>query len=74
MIDDAQSFRYKKCQFLNERDSCTRTTMHMKAWTSKMKEHTSAIWMFQAMLCVFEKYFLLENMIFTFTLNLFINV
>jgi len=31
-----------------------------------MTEQISAIWMFQAILCVFKKYFLREKMIFTF--------
>ena len=35
-------------------------------WMSTMTEQISGIWMFQAMLCVFKKYFLLENIIFTF--------
>ena len=31
-----------------------------------MTEQILAIWMFQAMLCVFKKHFLLENMIYAF--------
>jgi len=74
-----------KCPFLNQCECCTRKKMNMKAfpwaavsayWASKSKmtEQISAIWMFQAMLCVFKKYFLLDNMIFTFKQKLFVNV
>ena len=31
MSDDAQSFWYKKCLFLNQCDCCTRRKMNMKA-------------------------------------------
>jgi len=85
MTGDAQSFWYKKCEFLNQCDCCTRKKINMKAftwaalnanwaWTSKMTEQMSAIWMFQAMLCDFKKNFLLENKIFTLKQKLFINV
>jgi len=57
MTNDAQSFWYKKCEFLNQCDCCTRKKMNIKAfawaalnanwaWTSKMTEQISAIWMF----------------------------
>jgi len=44
------------------------------AWTSKMTEQISAIWMFEALLCNFKKVFLQENTIFTLKQLLFINV
>jgi len=85
MTDDAQSLWYKKCQFLNQCDCCTRKKINIKAfkwaalnansaWTSKLTEQISAILMLQAMLCVFKKDFLLENTILTLKQKLFINV
>ena len=74
-----------KVPFFSQCDCCTRKKMNMKvfpwaalnaklAWTSKMTEHISAFWMFQAMLCVSKKYFMLKYMLFTFKQKLFINV
>jgi len=79
-------FDIKSGQFLIFQCACcTRKKMNMKAflwaalnanwaWTPKMTEQISAIWMFQAMLRVFKKDFLLENMMFTLKQKLFINV
>jgi len=77
-------FEMKKCHILNQCDCCTIKKMNMIAfpwaalnanwaWTSKMTEQISAVWMFQAMLCIFKKYFMLENMIFTLMQDVYIN-
>jgi len=56
MTDDAQSFWNKKCKIFNQCVCCTKKKLTIKAfpwatlnakwaWTSKMTENISAVWM-----------------------------